>query len=97
MPSPHPTAPDLSYCDAFGILWSRGSVWLAAGSPLNRQPHVARPLIDTYEDPFPLPPTPEDLEIILDELGLRLPVADALGFQVESALLRAAARCYYAP
>lgn len=86
----------LSYCDAFGIHWQQGAIWLAPGSPVNARPRAPMRLLDAYEEAIPLPPTPEDLALVLSELAVRIPPNDAQEFELHAAVLRATAQDYYA-
>lgn len=98
MTSPAPiAAPDvLRYVDAFGVAWLRGRFWIVAGSPLLPAQCLSATLLSRYVEPHPLPPTPEDVEHLISELEPAILPAQRFRFIIQSTILRATAREYYA-
>lgn len=87
----------LSFISAFGIAWRAGGIWIAPGSSLNPHPRAPCLLHAAYEQRFPVPPSPEELAIVLAELAAEIPAEQQAEFEVEARILRAAAQTYYAP
>lgn len=78
-----------------GAFWAHGQFWLARGSPFN--PLRRRvPLLSSYDEPRPRPPTPGQVDGIVALLGPTVSSGDRNAFEVQAAILRATAKEYYA-
>lgn len=88
-------AGEFSLATVLQVECRRGQILLAPCSPLNSSPEWL-PLVDLYAEDCPLPPTPEEVATLLTEL-LRLgpQQIDVEEFEVQAAILRAAARQYF--
>lgn len=79
-----------------GVFWTFGDFWLAHGSPLNPRPGRYVHLLDCYDGPGRLPPTLEEIERMLSVLEMVVVAEEQKNFAVQSAVLRATAREYFA-